>query len=724
MSDLKFINGKWYDFGCKNTSFLMTAKELKLLGIKNYYFMLRIDNPRVADIDPFKPNITEQEITLLMQEFKGNIWAFARMAVRLRTDSGVVQYGLHRGLAASLYCFERHQDHCLCEPRQTWKTTGIIGGPLQWAFQLSQNLHMQFFGKETENTKRNLGTLKDDIDLLPEWMQFKRYMGEDGKVKKARQSTEILQNNLFHNKLIIHPKATSLAHAQGMARGDSGAILYFDEIEHTLYFNELLSNSAPLFKTASENASKIGAPYCRVFTCTPGNLDTKEGADSLPIIKSMIPWTEKIYDMTPEEVEEYKDAFRAEYHSGEEKQEREVVDIFYMEYQYYQVRKTYKWVQEQYALSGDKMAIRREILLQRLRGSNNSPVSPEDIEYLISNMVKSDNDIIINGKWRFRLYDHGQGYDYDGRMKAFDERIPYLVGIDPSAGGGGDNFAVEIINPYNLLVAAEFKSPYISGTQAVQMLVTLVKEYIPKAVLIPEKNSMGIYLIQMICDQTSIKDNLYWSEKEAAKQLDDIAEENPGDRELKRLSQEYKKYGTYNTGKVRNAMLEILFRHIDECKQIIKTEYLIDDICKLIRTRTGRIEAVAGEHDDCLFAYLHAMYIYYNGDNLENFGIIKGAHPILGYVESDYQEALDGKDVGNGFFSVQKSTFNEYVMEDAARLEEEIKDMVNTLSFIEDEIYSKRRDDPNQNPYDETVSIPPAFFDLINGFGSGGSSFL
>ena len=47
--------------------------------------------------------------------------------------------------------------------RQTWKTTGIIGGPLQWAFQLSSNLHMQFFGKETANTKRNLGTLKDDI---------------------------------------------------------------------------------------------------------------------------------------------------------------------------------------------------------------------------------------------------------------------------------------------------------------------------------------------------------------------------------------------------------------------------------------------------------------------------------------------------------------------------------------------------------------------------------
>lgn len=38
-SDIKMINGKYYDFTPnKNESFLITAKELKELGIKNYYF--------------------------------------------------------------------------------------------------------------------------------------------------------------------------------------------------------------------------------------------------------------------------------------------------------------------------------------------------------------------------------------------------------------------------------------------------------------------------------------------------------------------------------------------------------------------------------------------------------------------------------------------------------------------------------------------------------------
>ena len=269
MSDIKQINGQYYDFGTKNESFLITATELKQLGIKNYYFMLIIYDPRVADIDPFNPKITSQEIQLLMMECKRNLWFFTRTMVRMRTGAGIVPFSLHRGLAAAMYCFERSQDFCLNEPRQTYKTTGTIGSCVTWVFQLQQNVQMHFFGKETDNTKRNLGHLKSNIELLPEWLQFRRYMDAEGKMKKARGSTEILENNLLHNKLEIHPKPTSLAHAQGMGRGGSGSILYFDEIEHTPFFGEILSNSAPLFKTASENARRVGNTCCRIMTTTP-----------------------------------------------------------------------------------------------------------------------------------------------------------------------------------------------------------------------------------------------------------------------------------------------------------------------------------------------------------------------------------------------------------------------------------------------------------------------
>lgn len=714
MPGIEEINGKYYDFRDSginvNQSFLLTAKELKTLGIKNYYFMLRIDNPRVAEIDPFKPNITKQEVDALMREFKRNMWSFMRMAVRLRTDKGIVPYTLHRGIAAMAWCFEHHFDNCLCEPRQTYKTTETLAGPLQWSFQLSRNLHMHFYGKDTKNTKRNLDYLKNDIELLPSWLQFRKYLDHDGKVKKSRASTEVLENKLWGNDLAIYPKPSSLPHAESIGRGGSGAIIYYDEMEHTPFFGAILANSAPLFKTASENAAYAGAPYCRLFSCTPGNLDTKEGKESYPIIKSMIPWSEKIYDMTPAQIDEYRSAYKEAYNKMEDRPERDVMDVFYIEYQYYQLRRTYQWVVDQYKLSGDKMAVRREILLQRLRGSSESPVSPEDIEYLISKMKKSTNDMIINNRWKFLLYDHGQGYQY-GRLKDLDETIPYLVGIDPAAGGGGDNFAVTIVNPYNLKIAAEFKSPYISGPDAVRMLVTLVQDYIPKAVLIPERNNMGIYLIQMICESTSIKDNLYWSKK--LTDIEDIVDEDPRDQELRKLAMQYKKFGHW-TGKNRGAMFELLFMHIDQCKDILNTEYLVDDICKLVRTSTGKIEAVKGEHDDCLMSYLIAIYTFYNGDNLLAFGIDKDSYdPVIAPIEVDLDKKMLEADPMNGFFSTKHvKTYDDLVIETAMIEEEKAKELTARFNWIHDDVYSKAS---NRNDDDNNTTINPYFFDAING---------
>lgn len=270
MADIKMINGKYYDFDINNNpSFAITAKELQALGISNYYFMLEIKNPKLADINPFDKNINKNVVMAFMQEYMSNMWYFVRTAVRVRTDAGIMPFCLHRGLAATMWCFERHFDNCLCQPRQTYKTTGTISGPIQWAFQFSQNMHMHFFGKETENTKRNLAHLKSDIELLPEWIQFRRFISDDGKERKARGSTEILENKLRNNDLVIHPKPASLSHAEGMGRGGSGAILYMDEIEHTPFIGDIISNSAPLFKTASENAAKAGLAYCRLMSCTP-----------------------------------------------------------------------------------------------------------------------------------------------------------------------------------------------------------------------------------------------------------------------------------------------------------------------------------------------------------------------------------------------------------------------------------------------------------------------
>ena len=700
------INGKYYDFGTPNTSFLKTAYELKQLGIKNYYFMLEIKDPRVANIDPYKSKITKQEIVALLQEATTNLWFYAREIARIRSDVGVHQFELHRGLAAALWCFLHGYAFCLCQPRQTWKTSGTTATIVAWAFQLSQNLHIHFFGKDQDNTKRNLGVLRDCVDVLPTWLQFKKFTNDEGKIKTNTRSVETLKNRLMHNDVTIHPKPVSVSHAQGMARGASAAILYFDEIEHTPFFGELLSNSAPAFKTAADNAKSTGKPYGRIFTTTPGNLDNREGMETLPIIKSMPPWTELLYDKTPEEIELYKSAYKDEYNQNKNKDtSRDVIDIFYVEYQYYQVRKSHDWVIEQYKLVGDKMAVRREILLQRLRGSNNSPLSPEDIEYLISNMVKSDKDLLINGKWKFKLYDHDQG-SVGGQVLDLDPKIPYLIGVDPAAGGGGDNTAIVVINPYNLKIAAEFKNPYISGTDVLRVLNALITEYMPNAVLTIEKNSLGVVIIDMICESPGISSNLYWSENAASNQLENLTIDDPETRMLKLASLERRKYGTYLTRNVRGVFIEILFKMINDYKSLINTEYLVDDICKLVRTNTGRIEAVQGEHDDVLFAYLHALYVFFYGDNIHTFGIdpfkFKAVDEIFEGNQQLYQ--INQIDLENE----REVTYED--LREIAGLQQDYltQALVNKFDFIKDRTFSKQ-----EESYDD-YHIDPVFFDICN----------
>ena len=271
--DIKQINGQYYDFGDgirgRAKLFQQTAMELKTLGIKNYYFMFKINNPRVAQIDPYNPKITKNEILALMQECKTNGWFYMRNIARLRTAQGIVPYGLHRGLAAAAWCFFRGQDSCLTEPRQTWKTTGTLGGPIAWAFQTATNSFIHFFGKDTDNTKRNLASIKDDVLLLPEWFQFRKYYDDYGKIKSNQMSTQILRNKKLHNEIVMHAKPTSTSHAESMGRGASANIIYFDEIEHTPYFDVLLANSSPAFKTAAENAALAGIPFARIMSSTP-----------------------------------------------------------------------------------------------------------------------------------------------------------------------------------------------------------------------------------------------------------------------------------------------------------------------------------------------------------------------------------------------------------------------------------------------------------------------
>ena len=364
------FRGKYYDMGTSNKSFLQLAKDLKRLGIKNFYFMLEIKDITIVGLDPYAvdknghTSLTKDQISRIMQELYRNPWYYLREVARIPDQGGThVPYRANRGNIAQAWCIIYGYDSWLCLPRQQGKTISCIA-ILVWIYLFgTTNSQAIFLNKDGENAKANLRRMRDQMELLPEYLRFDSYLDETtGKRTKATENATKIENPINKNSVIIKSKATSYDMALSIARGLTAPILYFDEPEFTNHIKTIVSNSVSTFETAAANARKNHAMYGRIFTCTPGDLSTSAGQQAQSILDNTIRWTEKMYDWDIEERNRYIEAQGADCNK-----------IFYIEYHYYQIGKTEEWLKNIAAKIGDPLTVRREILLQRLHGNSLSP---------------------------------------------------------------------------------------------------------------------------------------------------------------------------------------------------------------------------------------------------------------------------------------------------------------------------------------------------------------
>ena len=596
---LKKINGKLYDFKSPNKSFLKVALELKTLGVKEYYFMLEVKNPIITTIDPWSPTITADQIRWVILECIQNVWYFLREIVMIPEQGGLpMHYQAHRGNIAQAWCATHGIDSDLNIPRQTGKTQSAIA-LFVWAYLFGTTQSQAvFLNKDEEASKANLTRLKTQLDLLPPYLRFDHaYSDGDGKIIKEVKNAKKIKHPQNGNEIIVKGKASTQEAALNIARGLTAPLIYYDEFEFTSRIQTIVRNSAPIYVTAAANAKKNHAAYWRIFTSTPGDLDTPSGQEGMALVDSMPKWSDKIYNMTMDEVDEYMKV------NG-------TIKVMYIEYTYQQIGKTEEWFDAMAESIGDQLTIKREILLQRLRGSNESPFDRDDIEYLNNNKRFPISDEIICEHFRLDLYEK------------LDKKIPYLLGVDCSTGANQDNNAITVINPYTLCVAAEFKCCYIGEVDFTRVLESLIEDYMPRGILCIERNSVGDAIIDMLL-RRRISNRLYFDRSKDLLQ-EEINRETSTESILKKKASIKNHYGVFTGPKSRERMMAILQRHVCEFKDKIYTVNLVDDICSLIKKASGKVEAATGKHDDCVMSYLIAMYVYYHGDNLATFGLRKG----------------------------------------------------------------------------------------------------
>lgn len=638
----------YYQFSTKNESFRKMHFWLKERGIQNNKFHLVLYDPDLAGIDPRDPRLSTMMKAKVLNECVQNYWYFIREVVRVPAAGSPngKPYNLDRGNLALSYCACLNLNIFLELPRQVGKTTSTLCWYL-WLFNFgTSSSHVAFLNKKLDDSKYNLSLLKDIRSYLPSYLQMDTGFNPDGTKSKGRDNVEFVEHPVNGNRIRTVASARNKTAAASLLRGRTVSLLYADEWAFIPYNKIVYVNMAPAFLTAANNAKQFGKPYGMIITTTPGILTTDEGTFAFEMKENATNFSETFFDLP------YDDLMRLINTNDRS-------SFVYIRYTYWQLSKDEAWFRDAcIQMQLDWVAIRREILLEWSQTTENSPFRKEDLD-IIKGLVKQPiQQILMLNKYVFNIYEQ------------VNLRYPPLIGVDVSGGYQRDSSAITVVDSYSTRVTAELNCNYISTPDLAAVLVELVTKYMPNAVVNVERNGgFGASVLAKLV-KSPIKKNLFWTIK------DKIIEERVMGAKIQRRTQKTKVYGSDSTKAERENLMEILRDRVEYHKDKIISPLIYEELCGLEVKKSGKIEHSDLTHDDQIFSWLWALYMYYNGNELmENWGITRRVLK----TDQDLEEAV---------YDVRSPT-QEIVQEMEFDEDEDVQDQLSAMNGANGMLYNE-----------------------------------
>ncbi len=599
----------YYHMSTTNKSFLEVHRYLKDSGIENNKFMLVLLDPDLARIDPYDPALSTMMKTKVLKECLYNPWYFFREVIRI-PDSGQatgVKFQLTRGNLALLFCLMMNLNTFLEEPRQTGKTMSSLCWYLYLFNYGTANAEMSFLNKKLDDSKLNLQRIRELRKLLPTYLQMDQAFSSDGSKVKGKDNVETLQHPVNNNKIRTVASARNKVAAASLMRGRTTPIIYIDEYAFIQYNSIIYTNMVPAFNTASQNAKRNGTPYGMLVTTTPGMLTTDEGVEAFNMKENATPFSERWYDLTKEQI---YDIINSNTNSN----------FVYIKYTYQQLGKSEQWFKNLcITMRKDWDAIRREVLLEWSNSTENSPFRSEDLDTIKGLLKTPINTVLLLNKYELKIYEK------------INMKYPPIMGVDVSGGYQRDSSAITIVDSFSTRVTAELNSNFISTPELAMVIHDIVSRWMPNAVVNIERNGgFGASVIARLL-QTSIRKNLFYTIK------DKIIEERMVGSAIHKKTQKTKVYGSDSTKSERENLMEILRDRVEYHKDKIISPTIYEELCGMEVKKNGKIEHSSNTHDDQVFSWLWALYVYYNGgDLMNNWGITKRVLK----TDADLEEAV------------------------------------------------------------------------------------
>lgn len=144
-------------------------------------------------------------------------------------------------------------------------------------------------------------------------------------------------------------------------------------------------------------------------------------------------------------------------------------------------------------------------------------------------------------------------------------------------------------------------------------------------------NGFGSSVLQMLL-KTSIKPNLYYEIKNR------IDEEVINGVTIKKPARRCKVYGCTSSKSKRDKLIELLYQRVKHHRDKFNTRELYNELATMVVKPNGKVEHDVDAHDDLIFSYLWALYVFYYGEELPTrFHLMKTEiHTDDDYDETSY----------------------------------------------------------------------------------------
>lgn len=600
-----------------NKSFLRTAELFRQMGIKNYYFLLQINNPLIKDLDPWSEDLTDEQRMMILNECNENIWYILREVIKI----GGRRFRGNRAVISFIWSCVNHIPTTILMPRQSGKTVGMQVLAFIMQYLLGRGFRTGLITLAAANRMQFVEALKKIRAGLPEYLTNMTYKDKDAGNALTYQAFGEDKKNTFE----VRVPSGGADGAENVSRGSTFEVLLYDEPAWTKYIENIINGSGPATLTAQKEAREKGIPYFTAKATTPNSVLKEEGRYMHDDFMSSTEWREKFFDSF------------SETHLVRRIIKASPVKTTYpkvgMMFTHLQLGFGHSWVKEtmdKLGLSWSKAKI--DLLMMWTEEGMNKLFDDFTREKLAETKIEHCRNEEIG--------DTGLFVDWfipEEIVEAYkhDESEYLLYGMDTSDANDRDACT---------LVIRRMKSGEVVGTGRYALaflddVTDVVKELlirIPNSMLVIERNRAAMMIERLLITLpaygidpfTRIFNDIFQDPVKYKNEYRDVMEMNFKHRTKEFYLRFKGKFGFHTGPETRRQMYGFIHEAISLTGAVIRYKLLIDELIGLEVDKDGRIDHKSSGHDDLVIAWLLTYWFIKLGYNKTLYGIPQGATMI------------------------------------------------------------------------------------------------